>query len=317
MGQWSHLRADTLLIGVGSSSRFTVERIETEPPRVCGKRFACKDGDLLSSKHDKSPGGEALRRRLTELWNRWDLELMSLLQNDAKDESGELTKSAPFKNLDILTIISQRDYPNGRQLGQISFDAYQKALTVEAGIREKLGSLGCNVVVKIAREIASYGEARELAGYRGAQLEMLVADHVANLKTSDEGSTAKKVKADQRLKSLIDYVRENSLAQSLPGRIAADDNHQERINKKFKAAGFGVIGSKQLERELVDAFAILRAEALLPFIERLPDADRTRSALLGEQKDRLKEFLEANGLSHPRTSRQLTDAVMLALQATS
>lgn len=271
----------------------------------------------MSLENEKPPGGEALRRRLTELWKRWDDKLQAKLENGPKKQSGKRTKrnsKASFNNLDVLTIVSHRDFPNGRELGQISWDAYQRALKVEASLKKRVEGLGPKVVAQIAKEIAAYGEDRELAGYRGAQLEMLVADHVANLKTADEGRAAKQRRSDQRLELLVAYVRTNGLTLLFPGTIAADTGHLAAINSKFGKA-FGSIDRKQLERELTKAFGILRGEALQPYVEGLKSADRTPSVLLGDYRDQLAKQLKAKGVSLPRSERQFRDAIERALAA--
>jgi hypothetical protein len=276
------------------------------------KRKAKTEKGRPSSAKEPSPaGGEALRRRLKELWKLWNDDLRVRLETPPE---GEI--EGPFTNLDLLQIVSERDFPDGRQLGEDSWRAYQKARKLEAELSNEIRALrGSAGERRLTKNLSDYGAARELAGYRAAQLEMLVADHAANWNTSSQGSAAKRTKADRRLQLLVAYVRTNSLTLLLPGTIAADADHRAGINSKL-SKDFGSIDKKQLERELTKAFAILRATALRPYIRGLERADHVPSVLFEKHRNQLIKQIKVQGISVPSTERQFKEAIERALKTT-
>jgi hypothetical protein len=268
-----------------------------------------KADDLVSMKEQHAAGGEALRRRLAELWERWDDELKARLE-----ESSEGETEGAFKDLEILTIVSERDFPDGRELGPLAWSAYQEALKLEAGLKEKFEALGGGSIRarQFAKELSAYGAARERAGYRGAQLEMLVADHVANLEKTAAGNAAKSTRAEQRLQLLVNYVMANSLTMVLPGAIAKDENHRTKINKEIKS--LGSLAEKQLQRELVKAFGILRSDALVPHIAKIDKAQLSSEALLRERREELLNFIRAANVVLPSNDKQFEQELSQAIR---
>lgn len=254
----------------------------------------------------RKPGGEALRQRVTDLWYHWTDDLRNGLVDPSEGEAEGL-----FTNLDLLEIVSEKDFPDGRQLGKDSWREYRKALTLEKRLKQRIGSSDSR---RLAKELSAYGAARELAGYRAAQLEILVADHVANQRASEAGNRVKTEKVEKRVKQLVDFVRDNSLKMLRPVAAARLPGCRDKVKQEVKA--FGSVGEKQFERDMVKAFGILRSKALLPFLNSLKKADRDVSRLLRHHRGEIEREIQAAGISKPTNLKQFREAIEFALPKT-
>ena len=200
----------------------------------------------------KAAGGEALRQRVTELWNRWDDEFKNGLEKPPKGET-----EGPFTNLDVLVLVSEKNFPDGRQLGKESWEQLLKAQKFEKSIKQQLEtSTGRSELSRLSKGLSAYGAARELAGYRAAQLEMLVAYHAANKKASEKGNEAKAKNVDQRVRLLADFVRDASLAMHKPVTVARIPGCRDRVNQKIRA--LAMLSDKQFERDMVTCASVAR-----------------------------------------------------------
>jgi hypothetical protein len=252
-------------------------------------------------KGEVAPGGEALRRRVTEMWELWDDKLKDRLRGS-------------FNDPEILEIVSAGDYPDGHELGPLCWSAYRESLKLEADLKDKFGTLveRSALARQFAKELSAYGEARERAGYRGAQLEMLAADQLANWKATASGNVAKTTRTERRVQLLVNYIVANSLTRMKPTTIARNANLQTKINEKIKS--LGSVGEKQLERELIEAFSLLRSKVLVPYVAKLKGVDQEPKALLRQHREELASCISAAGISAPSTDKQFEAALDIALR---
>ena len=250
-----------------------------------------------------APGGEALRRRVTDMWECWNDEIMARLRGASIDP-------------DTLILFSQRDYPDASELGPLCISLYKKSVQLADRLENRFRAPGAGTTLArhFAKELSDYGEACKLAGYRAAQAEMFAADQVANWKATASGNIAKSLIGDKRVQQLADHVEGNSLAMMYPTTIARNEILRIKINDKVKLAKS--IGVKQLERDLVVAFGILRSKALVPCLAKLNVnvASQEPKALLRGHRKQLQICIATAGISIPTTDKQFEEALDRAIR---